>query len=450
MTSLQQRAELHRQIWAIANEVRGAVDGWDFKQYVLGALFYRFISENFTSYIEAGDDSVQYAGMADSDIGDEIKDDAVRTKGYFIAPSQLFCNVAKRANTNDRLNADLNSIFVAIESSASGYPSEAAIKGLFADFDTTSNRLGSTVKEKNIRLAAVLKGVEGLALGDFDAHQIDLFGDAYEFLISNYAANAGKSGGEFFTPQHVSKLIAQLAMHGQTSVNKIYDPVAVDAFKAEHFLDDEKLAALQSIRLPSEREVQDYRSSYNDIRDWQRKERESNVKGNTTVSWDDVVFEVDLLKSQEINLDYILELIFEYNKQHPNKETLKEEVTRLIRASLGNRAKEGLMLEFIGQTDIDNLPNKESVIEQFYTFAQAAQQREAEALIQEENLNHDAARRYISASLKREYATENGTALNEALPKLSPLNPQYKTKKKTVFQKVSAFIDKFKGVGGGI
>jgi type I restriction enzyme M protein len=134
--------------------------------------------------------------------------------------------VAKRANTNDHLNADLNSIFVAIESSASGYPSEAAIKGLFADFDTTSNRLGSTVKEKNIRLAAVLKGVEGLALGDFDAHQIDLFGDAYEFLISNYAANAGKSGGEFFTPQHVSKLIAQLAMHGQTSVNKIYDPAA--------------------------------------------------------------------------------------------------------------------------------------------------------------------------------------------------------------------------------
>ncbi|HDT3534267.1 TPA: type I restriction-modification system subunit M, partial [Klebsiella pneumoniae] len=131
-----------------------------------------------------------------------------------------------KANTNDRLNADLNSIFVAIESSAYGYPSEADIKGLFADFDTTSNRLGNTVKDKNARLAAVLKGVEGLKLGDFNEHQIDLFGDAYEFLISNYAANAGKSGGEFFTPQHVSKLIAQLAMHGQTSVNKIYDPAA--------------------------------------------------------------------------------------------------------------------------------------------------------------------------------------------------------------------------------
>ncbi|EAA4173545.1 type I restriction endonuclease subunit R [Salmonella enterica subsp. enterica serovar Braenderup] len=256
--------------------------------------------------------------------------------------------------------------------------------------------------------------------------------------------------GEYLRAENILQNYDEFTALRAIQTVDINDPVAVDAFKAEHFLDDEKLAALQSIRLPSEREVQDYRSSYNDIRDWQRKERESNVKGNTTVSWDDVVFEVDLLKSQEINLDYILELIFEYNKQHPNKETLKEEVTRLIRASLGNRAKEGLMLEFIGQTDIDNLPNKESVIEQFYTFAQAAQQREAEALIQEENLNHDAARRYISASLKREYATENGTALNEALPKLSPLNPQYKTKKKTVFQKVSAFIDKFKGVGGRI
>ncbi|MDD9340667.1 MAG: type I restriction-modification system subunit M [Providencia heimbachae] len=226
MTSLQQRAELHRQIWQIANNVRGSVDGWDFKQYVLGALFYRFMSENFANYIEAGDDSINYAKLDDGIITDDIKEDAVRTKGYFIYPSQLFCNVAAKANTNDRLNADLNSIFVAIESSASGFPSEPDIKGLFADFDTTSNRLGNTVKDKNLRLAAVLKGVEGLKLGNFNEHQIDLFGDAYEFLISNYAANAGKSGGEFFTPQHVSKLIAQLAMHGQTRVNKIYDPAA--------------------------------------------------------------------------------------------------------------------------------------------------------------------------------------------------------------------------------
>lgn len=156
MTSIQQRAELHRQIWQIANDVRGSVDGWDFKQYVLGALFYRFISENFSSYIEAGDDSICYAKLDDSVITDDIKDDAIKTKGYFIYPSQLFCNVAAKANTNDRLNADLNSIFVAIESSAYGYPSEADIKGLFADFDTTSNRLGNTVKDKNAGTVAKL------------------------------------------------------------------------------------------------------------------------------------------------------------------------------------------------------------------------------------------------------------------------------------------------------
>lgn len=225
MTSMQQRAELHRRIWQIANDVRGSVDGWDFKQYVLGALFYRFISENFADYIEAGDDSVNYAQFDDANpILDAIKDDTIKAKGFFIYPSQLFVNVAKNAHTNPDLNTDLANIFSAIESSASGYASENDIKGLFADFDTTSNRLGNTVADKNKRLAAVLKGVAELDFGDFNDNQIDLFGDAYEFLISNYAANAGKSGGEFFTPQHVSKLIAKLALYGQSTVNKIYDP----------------------------------------------------------------------------------------------------------------------------------------------------------------------------------------------------------------------------------
>lgn len=226
MTSIQQRAALQSQIWKIANDVRGAVDGWDFKQYVLGTLFYRFISENFAAYIEAGDPDIHYAELADSVITPAIKDDAIKTKGYFIYPSQLFAKVLTTANTNESLNTDLAAIFSAIESSATGYPSEKDIKGLFADFDTTSNRLGNTVKDKNLRLAAVLTGVGSLDFRDFEGSQIDLFGDAYEFLISNYAANAGKSGGEFFTPQHVSRLIAQLAMHKQTSVNKIYDPAA--------------------------------------------------------------------------------------------------------------------------------------------------------------------------------------------------------------------------------
>ena len=224
MSGIQQRAELQAQIWKIANEVRGAVDGWDFKQFVLGTLFYRFISENFSDYFEADDENIVYADLDDSVITQEIKDDAVKTKGYFIYPSQLFVNVAKNAYDNEALNTDLARIFSEIEKSAIGYDSEQNIKGLFADFDTTSNRLGNTVKEKNTRLAAVIKGVAGLNFGSFHENQIDLFGDAYEFLISNYVANAGKSGGEFFTPQNVSKLIARLAMHRQENVNKIYDP----------------------------------------------------------------------------------------------------------------------------------------------------------------------------------------------------------------------------------
>lgn len=226
MTSIDQRAELQSKIWKIANDVRGSVDGWDFKQFVLGTLFYRFISENFTEYIEGGDESVNYASLSDDVITPEIKEDAIKTKGYFIYPTQLFVNIAKTANTNTNLNTDLAAIFTAIESSANGYPSEPDIKGLFADFDTTSSRLGNSVENKNSRLAKVIKGVEELNFSGFEDSQIDLFGDAYEFLISNYAANAGKSGGEFFTPQHVSKLIAQLAMHKQTTVNKIYDPAA--------------------------------------------------------------------------------------------------------------------------------------------------------------------------------------------------------------------------------
>jgi len=224
MTSTQQRKELQSKIWQIANEVRGSVDGWDFKQYVLGTLFYRFISENFSLYMEGEDESINYAKLSEDIITPEIKDDAIKTKGYFIYPSQLFVNVVANANDNPNLNTDLAAIFTAIESSANGYPSESDIKGLFADFDTTSNRLGNTVTEKNNRLTAVLKGIAGLNFGKFESNQIDLFGDAYEFLISNYAANAGKSGGEFFTPASVSKLIAGLAMHKQDKVNKIYDP----------------------------------------------------------------------------------------------------------------------------------------------------------------------------------------------------------------------------------
>ena len=224
MTREEQRKKLHTQIWQIANKVRGAVDGWDFKQYVLGSLFYRFISENFKRYMEAGDETIHYAELPDSIITEDIKKDAIKTKGYFIYPSQLFENVVATANKNENLNIELDEIFKSIEKSAIGYPSENDVKGLFADFDTTSRRLGNTVKERSSRLAEVLKGINELDFGKFENSKIDVFGDAYEFLISNYAANAGKSGGEFFTPTCVSKLIAKLALHEQTTINKIYDP----------------------------------------------------------------------------------------------------------------------------------------------------------------------------------------------------------------------------------
>lgn len=223
-TGEQERAELHRRIWQIANDLRGAVDGWDFKQYVLGTLFYRFISEHFANYMAGSNQQEDYTTIDKKQITEEIKHNAITTKGYFIYPHQLFSNVVARAADNDRLNTDLAEIFKAIESSAQGYESEADIKGLFEDFDTTSNRLGNSVIARNKKLTAVLKGVAELNFGDFKSNQIDLFGDAYEFLISNYAANAGKSGGEFFTPQQISKLIARLALHGQDNINGIYDP----------------------------------------------------------------------------------------------------------------------------------------------------------------------------------------------------------------------------------
>ncbi|MCH8527746.1 MAG: type I restriction endonuclease subunit R [Kiritimatiellae bacterium] len=228
------------------------------------------------------------------------------------------------------------------------------------------------------------------------------------------------------------------------------DAEAVNAFKAKHYVSDGDLEAMRKIEVPSERLVQDYRSVYNDTRDWLRRQKDGEQQDESTVDWDDVVFEVDLLKSQEINLDYILELIFENNQKTRNKDELIDEVRRVIRASIGSRAKESLIVDFIHQTDLDDIGDKPSVIDAFFAFAQAEQKREAEALIEAEALNPEEARRYIKASLKREYATENGTALNATLPKMSPLNPQYKAKKETVFQKVSAFVEKYKGVGGRI
>ena len=226
------------------------------------------------------------------------------------------------------------------------------------------------------------------------------------------------------------------------------DAKAVEAFKEKYYLTDEAFAELRPIDIPSERNIQNYRSTYNDIRDWLRYQKEGEEKAKSTIDWDDVVFEVDLLKSQEINLDYILELIFEHNKKTKNKSELIDEIRSIIRASLGNRAKESLIVDFINQTDLDNIADKAGIIESFFQFAQKEQQQEADELMSSEGLKIDAAKRFINVSLKRGYASEQGTDLNDALPKMSPLNPQYLTIKQRIFQKIAAFVEKFKGIGG--
>ena len=256
--------------------------------------------------------------------------------------------------------------------------------------------------------------------------------------------------GEYLRVENVLQNYDEFASLKELQSVDMTDPAALEAFKAKHYLNDDDLTALQTITLPAERKIQDYRSTYNDVRDWLRREKTGAEKEKSTIDWDDVVFEVDLLKSQEINLDYILEQIFEHNKKIKSKSELVDEVRRVIRASLGNRAKESLLVDFINQTDLDKIGDKASVIDTFFTFAQAEQQREAQELISAENLNAEAARRYITTSLKREFASDNGTELNAVLPKMSPLNPQYLTKKQSVFQKITAFVEKFKGVGGAV
>lgn len=228
MPNNREREELHKAIWSIADDLRGSVDGWDFKQYILGIMFYRYISENITNYInegerKAGDTSFDYAKLKDSEAEPERKN-LVKEKGFFILPSELFANVVKRAREDENLNETLEKIFNNIENSAKGAESEDDFSGLFDDIDVNSNKLGATVVKRNEKLVKILEGIAGINLGKYQDNQIDAFGDAYEFLMSMYASNAGKSGGEFYTPQEVSELLTKLAIVGKTSVNKVYDP----------------------------------------------------------------------------------------------------------------------------------------------------------------------------------------------------------------------------------
>ncbi len=321
---------------------------------------------------------------------------------------------------------------------------------LFGDKNTKNVVLEKSYKEYMEGFTDVVTGEARRGFVDVVRELEQRFPDPATIEKESDKKAFAKLFGEYLRVENVLQNYDEFASLKALQSVDMNDPVTVEAFKAQHYLNDDDLATLQAIQMPTERKVQDYRSTYNDIRDWLRREKSATEKQQSTIDWDDVVFEVDLLKSQEINLDYILELIFENNKKVKDKATLIEDVRRVIRASLGNRAKENLLVDFINQTDLDQIGDKASVIDAFFTFAQAEQQREAQELISDESLNAEAARRYITTSLKREFASDNGTELNAILPKMSPLNPQYLTKKQSVFQKIAAFVEKFKGVGGQV
>lgn len=329
---------------------------------------------------------------------------------------------------------------------------QATIKAitLFGDKNTKNVVLEKSYTEYMEGFTDVVTGAARRGYVDVVSELKERFSDVDGIVTERDKKEFVKLFGEYLRVENILQNYDEFSGLKALQTVDLTDPKVVEDFKATHYVSDEDIAVMQQIEVLEDRRVQDYRSTYNDIRDWLRREKTGNEKGNSSIDWDDVVFEVDLLKSQEINLDYILELIFEHNKKVNDKVSLVEEVRRLIRSSVGNRAKESLVVDFINQADLDSIPDKASIIDAFFSFAQAEQKREAEELIHAESLNEEAAKRYILASLKREYASENGTELNGVLPKMSPLNPQYLSKKQSVFQKISAFVDKFKGVGGGI
>jgi len=323
---------------------------------------------------------------------------------------------------------------------------------LFGDTNTKNVVLEKSYKE-------YMEGFTDVATGEARRGYVEVvkelnerFPNVDEITNEKDKKEFSKLFGEYLRIENILQNYDEFSDLKELQKIDLNDEKAVEEFKASHYVSDEDIEAMKDVEVPEDRVVQDYRSTYNDIREWLRREKigEEKEKDNSSIDWGDVVFEIDLLKSQEINLDYILELIFENNKKVKDKEFLVEDIRRLIRSSVGNRAKESLVVDFINQTDLDKVKDKASIIDLFFAFAQAEQKREAEELINAEKLNEDAAKRYILSSLKREYASENGTELNEILPKMSPLNPQYLTKKQTVFQKIVAFVEKFKGVGGKI
>lgn len=319
---------------------------------------------------------------------------------------------------------------------------------LFGDKNTKNVVLEKSYKE-------YLEGFTDIATGQARRGFMDVvkdlnekFPNPDEIVKEKDKKEFSKIFGEYLRVENILQNYDEFTNLKALQTIDVNDAQAIQEFKETYFVTDEDIAIMQEISLLPERTIQDYRSTYNDIRDWLRREKKGKELEDSTIDWDDVVFEIDLLKSQEINLDYILELIFEHNKKNKDKATLIEEIRRVIRASIGNRAKESLVVDFINETDLETIQDKANVIDSFFKYAQEKQKNEASELITDENLNEEEAKRYITASLKREFANENGTELNAILPKMSPLNPKYLTKKQSVFQKITTFVEKFKGVGG--
>ena len=321
---------------------------------------------------------------------------------------------------------------------------------LFGDKNTKNVVLEKSYKEYLEGFTDIANGTARRGFIEIVKELNEKFPNPDEIVTEKDKKEFSKLFGEYLRVENILQNYDEFTHLKALQTIDLNDEEAVNVFKETYFVTDQQLAELQGIKLLPERTVQDYRSTYNDIRDWLRREKNGKEAEESQIDWDDVVFEIDLLKSQEINLDYILELIFEHNKKNTDKAALIEEIRRVIRASIGNRAKESLVVDFINDTELDSIEDKAGIIDTFFNYAQRKQKAEAIEIITDENLNEEEAKRYITTSLKREYASENGTELNALLPKMSPLNPQYLTKKQNVFQKISAFVEKFKGVGGSI
>lgn len=330
---------------------------------------------------------------------------------------------------------------------------EAATIEAIRTFGDSSTR--NVVLEKSYK--EYLDGFTDIATGEARRGYIEVvqeltekFPDPEAIVTESDKKEFAKLFGEYLRVENILQNYDEFTHLKALQTIDTTNPQAIEAFKEANFVTDEDIAAMQAIEVLPDRTIQDYRSTYNDIRDWLRQERSGKESEESKIDWDDVVFEVDLLKSQEINLEYILELIFEHNKKTKDKASLIEEIRRVIRASIVNRAKESLVVDFINETDLNTIEDKANIIDSFYEYARQILKKEAEQLIAEENLNNAEAKRYITASLKREFASENGTELNAILPKMSPLNPQYLTRKQSVFQKIVAFVEKFKRIGGQV